>query len=113
MISNSLEALGHALLAECRQSVDIEEHALIRISCSTKILSNGLRYCAVQVQCPVGCGWLIETYGNEAELLEEKATLIQKMLGSPTRTLSVSEILRVALPELATCSSPTIANAAS
>jgi hypothetical protein len=101
MIHNSLEALNLAIEEEFKKRECQTEHATIRISISTSRASNGIRHCSVNVECGAGCGWLIETYGNEAEALENHAKAIQTKLSDPIRGISLQELKVRILPDLA------------
>jgi hypothetical protein len=95
MIRNSLEALAYAIGQEFEKSQCLAEHASISVSVSTGYLSNGLPHCSVRVECGVGCGWLIQTYGSEARELEQIAKVAQTVLSDHNSALSNSEIARL------------------
>ena len=101
MIHNSLEALVLAIEEEFKKSECQKEHARIRISISTSRATNGMRYCSVNLECGAGCGWLIETYGNEAATLENQARAIQTRLSDPTDSISLQELRVRILTDLA------------
>ena len=78
--SNSEHALTHAVMAELDRERESPLHAIIRLSCAMSFLRNGIRSCSVQVECKAGCGYLVEAFGEEAEILRQKANAIQSML---------------------------------
>jgi hypothetical protein len=96
-----LDALAYAIGQECERCESQSEHALIRLAISSSYLSNGLRHCSVNVECGAGCGWFIETFGGEAEELEQKARAAQAIMSDPNRDISNSEIAFMVSPRVA------------
>ena len=75
--NGSAKALDDAVRIE----LDREDlHRSIEVSYVTESLSNGIKRCSVQVECKAGCGYLVEAFGEEADMLREKAAAIQNML---------------------------------
>ena len=92
MIRNSLEALDYAIGQERDRSECAGEHALISITISVGYIANGMRHCSVNVECGAGCGWLIQTFGSEAEELEHKARMAQEVLSDSNNSIRNEEI---------------------
>lgn len=83
---NSVHALAQAILEEITLAEDNPGHGAIHISCEVKCLSNGIKHCSAQIECGAGCGWLVQAFGEEAELLEQKAIAIQRHLNRAEET---------------------------
>jgi len=80
MLNNSKHALTRAIIGELDKEGESPLHGLIRLSCAMTFLTNGIKCCTVQIQCEAGCGYLVEAFGEEAEILREKAITIQRIL---------------------------------
>jgi hypothetical protein len=77
---NSEHALARAVMEELDRAGESALHGVIELSCATALLSNGIKSCAVQIECKAGCGYLIQAFGEEADTLQEKALAIQNFL---------------------------------
>ena len=89
-------ALIRAITAELdRKEGESPLHRTINLSCRTTSMANGIKWCAVQVECKAGCGYLVEAYGDEAEKLHLKATAIQRMLEEDKKTLEGSPFCNI------------------
>lgn len=77
----SEEALLDAIKVELLKVSVSPHHGEITLSCSTYLMSNGIKCCNVQVECNSGCGHLIVAFNEEAELLDHLALVIKGMLG--------------------------------
>jgi hypothetical protein len=99
---DSIRALAGVFHHEIDNSKCDVGHLSIQLSCASKSLPNGVKRFSVQLECKAGCGCLIETYGIEAEKLEEKVRKIQTMLGDESSDHSdiASEGLNMLFPEL-------------
>ena len=106
----SVNALAHAIMEELDRAGDRLQHGLIHISSTTSFLTNGIKHCSVQVECEAGCGWLVQVYGEEAEVLEQKAIAIQRHMHSGAEEISKSavEILSTFFPGFISESGPTM-----
>ena len=71
---NSTDALCRAIAIEIEKKPESSLHGILRITKGFAISSNGLRHCRVQLECGAGCGYLVEAYGDEADLLDRIAT---------------------------------------
>lgn len=80
MSCGSIHALAHAFREELDRIGSDSLHRVIHISTKLRSLQNGMKHCSVQVECKAGCGWLVESYGREAEILKAKADVIKKMI---------------------------------
>jgi hypothetical protein len=99
LIRNSLDALAHCIIEEYHKGGADVKHTCIDISCTSKRLSNGLQSCSVQINCAGGCGWLIESFGDEANGLAEIATRLKSVISDPKCTLSLPEIVNAVMFE--------------
>ncbi len=108
---NGVHALGQAILEELTLAEDNSRHGTIHISCEVKCLSNGIKHCSAQIECGLGCGWLIEADGGQADELQQKAIAIQSMQHGQGEAapMSLSEILLVVFPEFLIESRPAMA----
>ena len=95
MQSSCENALTRAISAELERGNESPLHAIIRLSCSIAFLTNGIKCCSVQVQCKAGCGYLVEAFGEEAEMLRQKAISIQSILEKPASEGSSKAIVEV------------------
>jgi hypothetical protein len=64
-------------------------HQTIHLSCTVSSLSNGMKCCTVQIECKAGCGYLLQAFGEEAEILYEKALMFKGILESPKASKSL------------------------
>jgi len=98
----SINALVMAILDELVKSQTNSMHSAIHISRKDKILSNGIEYSCVQIQCQASCGWLIEAIGEDANLLKNRVTLVQEMLRENERETPdrLSKIICAIFPEV-------------
>jgi hypothetical protein len=101
LVPGSISALAQAFSWEMKRARSNPLHGLFEISCKLDTLSNGIRRCSVQVRCKAECGWLVETFGSEAEALERKVQYIKLVLRerSIKHLLLESEMLEVLFPE--------------
>ena len=101
MTAESLKALAYAFLEE-QEKIRFEPlHEKARISWDLSSLPNGIKRCTVQVECEAGCGWKVDSYGSEAELLSAKAEAIEKILQKDKLSrIRPSEILDALFPGL-------------
>ena len=97
---SSAHALATAVLEEEQRAKDNPQHLILHVSSASRYLQNGLRHLSVQLECEACCGWLIEAIGVEADALQQKVALIQKMLQlSDNDQKPISEILLTIFPE--------------
>ena len=103
MPNESIKALAHALLDELKRKERDPRHVLLQVSWTCRCLPNGIKCCSVQLRCAAGCGWLIDSYGHEAGLLETKAVAIHTLLEHTPMSFMKSphEILEVYFSEIA------------
>jgi hypothetical protein len=101
LVPSSISALSQAFTWEFERARSNPSHGMFDISCKLDILSNGIRHCSVQVRCMAECGWLVETFGSEAEALERKVRHIQFVLkeSSVDPSRCESELLQVLFQE--------------
>jgi hypothetical protein len=79
---SATEALAHAIMTEIDREGENPLHKTISISFRTLLMDNGMKQCSVQVECKAGCGYLIEAFGEEAEVLEHNAVLFKNILAN-------------------------------
>jgi len=99
---DSVRAFAQAIQVELSEAEHSSGHSLLHLSYEFKSLSNGIKYCSVQIECEAGCGWLVEGTGDEAEVLREKAIIMQRMLQDSAGQApnSVSESLLTVFPDV-------------
>lgn len=79
-LRSSAEALGRAVMAELERDDASLLHKAIEVSCKAELLANGIKRCTVQIECKAGCGYLVQDFGEEADMLQEKAAAIKSLL---------------------------------
>ena len=93
MIGTSEHALASAIMTELHRLGETRLHDAINLSCSAKILANGIKRCTVQLECKAGCGYLFQAFGEEADILQQKTATIQTLLSDGTRDTSPKSLL--------------------
>lgn len=108
---NSEYALASAIMTELDRLGETQLHGTIHLSCEAAFLTNGVKRCSVQLECKAGCGYLIQAFGEEADILQQKANVIQSVLCEGTHKGSPKLLLEDLLsffPELLSNSIPTM-----
>jgi hypothetical protein len=73
-------ALIHAVDAELAKEAESSSHKTMKLSVRKTCMSNGIWRCSVQVECLAGCGYLVEAFGDDADILLQRAVAIQNKL---------------------------------
>lgn len=86
---NTGDALARAITEELDRAGESPLHGAIHVSCKAAFLRNGIKHCSVQIECEAGCGYLVEAFGEEADLLQEKAIATQNLLHEGSKSSRV------------------------
>jgi hypothetical protein len=87
-------------MAELDRTDESSLHGAFHVSIRNSAAQNGVKRCSVQIECEAGCGYLIQAFGEEADMLQEKAIVLQRLLQSGQDIKSFSYALLSLFPEL-------------